>query len=284
MLRAVEVHSKVAFVPKLVLQLLGNDGLGPFHIRDIVGLGPVKSTVNSRGYGSLDGEFYTGSHVGKRNIVITLGLNPGEGLLSVEATRRLLYAYWLPKMNTVLRFISDGRPAVQIEGYVESLEPNMFSKDPEIVVSIICPKPHFESVDVKTVTGVASRTPLDSGFLYNGDITNGIVLTLVKSGVSSYNGPVTVESGILGPSYRKFEVKAYIQEGIHYQVNSHQGLKTVETRLTAENTRFANLMKSMTEDSLWPYVVPGTNKVRVKIDSDNGLPWTLYYIERFGGL
>ncbi len=73
MLRTVEVHSKALFVPKLVLPLLGNDGMGPFHIRNVEGLGPVKSTVNSRAYGLLDGEYYTGSHVGKRNVVITLG-------------------------------------------------------------------------------------------------------------------------------------------------------------------------------------------------------------------
>ncbi len=145
MLSAVEVHSKVPNVPKLSLPLLGNDGTGPFHIRDITGLGPVKADVNSQGFGSLDGEYYTGSHVGKRNIVMTLGLNPGSYYGSVAAMRRILYAYLMPKGNPILRFIFADRPPVQIEGYVESLEPTLFAKDPEVQVSIMCPKPFFET-------------------------------------------------------------------------------------------------------------------------------------------
>ncbi len=283
MLTAVEVHAKGDGIPMLNLPLLGNDGTGPFHIRNIEGLGPVKADVNSRGYGLLDGEYYTGSHVGKRNIVLTLGLNPGAGPRSVSTFRKLLYAYLLPKGNPLLRFVSDDRPTVQIEGYVEALEPTLFAKDPEVQVSVVCPRPYFESIDLKTVVGVARRNPVDVGFEFKGDITSGITFELLSGG-STYAGPILMESGDYRPQYRKFETNATINSSLFYFVSSHQGAKVVDSRNMSDKRRFTNLLKSLTDESLWPYVVPGINKLRVKINSDVPAPWILYYVERFGGL
>jgi hypothetical protein len=270
-------------VPLIRFPLLGNDGTGPFHIRNIDGLGPVKATINSRAYGVLDGEYYTGGHIGKRNIVITLGLNPSSGYRSVGTFRKLLYAYLQPKNTPLLRFIFDDRPPVQIVGYVESLEPTLFLKDPEVQVSIICPKPFFESPTVKTVVGVAKRGALDTPFEYKGDVTNGIAFKL-DAGGQAYTGPIIIESGQHQPTYRKFETAATINPERYFAVNSPQGFKTVESRSVATKLRVANLLGTMTNESLWPYVVPGFNKVRVRTNSDAGMPWVLYYIERFGGL
>lgn len=283
MLVAVEVHSKVPFVPKLDLPLIGNDGLGPFHIRKVEGLDPVKSVVNSKGYGALDGEYYTGSHVGKRNIVMTLGMNPSANYQSVSELRKLLYAYLMPKMNPILKFVTNDRPLVQIEGYVESLEGDRFVKDPDIQVSVICPKPFFESSEGKTVGGAASNNPIDQTFIYEGDMTNGVIFQLFK-GSSAYTGPITIEIGRVGPVYRKFETVATVEAGRFFQVDSRQGIKKVESRSLPANLRVANLLGTITSDSLWPYLVLGTNKIRVRTNSGVQLPWILYFAERYGGL
>jgi hypothetical protein len=75
--------------------------------------------------------------------VLTLGLNPNWVDQTVASLRRVLYRYLMPEAWTKLRFFSDDMPTVDIEGYVESFDPNMFTQDPEIQVSIICPKPDF---------------------------------------------------------------------------------------------------------------------------------------------
>jgi len=289
MLSAVEVHSKVKNTPKLLLPLIGNDGLGPFHIRNIEGLGPVKATVNSRGYGLLDGEYYTGSHVGKRNIVMTLGLNPAASYRSAEILRRVLYLYLAPKTNAILKFATQDRPLVTTECFVESLEFNLFTKDPEVQVSVISPKPHFDSDTLKVVTGVASRAPADVAFEYDGDRVNGVVFKLFESAMN-YTGDVLIEQAGNNPVYRKFETKANISSGVtispvrYFWVNSHQGVKVVESRSVPTKLRVVNLLPTLTDESLWPYLVPGINKIRVKINSDNPIPWEMAYIERWGGL
>ncbi len=55
-------------VPTLLLPL-SNLGVEPIQIRNVEGLGPVKASVNTQPFGSVDGESYVGSNVGKRNIV-----------------------------------------------------------------------------------------------------------------------------------------------------------------------------------------------------------------------
>ncbi len=86
--------------------LLGGGGLNTdaLQIRNIEGLGPVKASVNTSPFGSVDGESYTGSNVGKRNIVMTLGLNPNWRDQSMASLRQLLYAYFMPKQFVKLRF------------------------------------------------------------------------------------------------------------------------------------------------------------------------------------
>lgn len=118
------------------------NGQGPIQIRDISGLEPVKAEIISIP-SNQDGELFQHARVGKRNIVLKLGLNPNWVDQTMSSLRRILYNHFPPKASRTLRFYSDDMPVVEIGGYVESLEPNMFSQDPEIQVSIICLKPNF---------------------------------------------------------------------------------------------------------------------------------------------
>ncbi len=104
MLTKVEVFGPVP----LILPLgEGETNTDPIQIRDVQGLGPVKANVNTSPFGSFDGEAYTGSSVGKRNIVLTLGLNPNWKDQSITSLRQLLYTYFMPKRAVTLRFFSD---------------------------------------------------------------------------------------------------------------------------------------------------------------------------------
>src|SRR6266542_614762 len=146
-------NPRVASSPLPVVSL-GTEATDPIQIKNIEGLGPVDATVNTAQYGSIDGEFYNGSVVGKRNIVLTVGLNPNYASQSMEFLRQCLYQYFMPKSAVSLRFASTHMPEVSIDGVVESFEPNMFSKDPEIQVSIICPQSEFVAVIPTAIQGV----------------------------------------------------------------------------------------------------------------------------------
>ncbi len=284
MVSAVQVYSKTPNVAPLIIPILNYDGVGPFYIKNIKGLGPVKATINSKAYGLLDGEYYTGSHIGSRNIVLTIGVNPVPPFLSIADLRKELYGYLRSQLDITLKFPSAEEPLVQIDGYVESFEHDTFEKDLEVQVSIICPKPYFLSDGLKSVSGVASPNPVPTSFYYDAQATNGIIFQLTRDLSNDYIKyfiRIELTSGV--NPYRKFQVVGTVNSTKYFYLDSHQGIKIVETRSVATGLRVDNLLGSMTSDSLWPYVVPGMNKIKVTSSWLN-LPWTMYYRERFGGL
>ena len=128
MLTTVEAYSAWKSAPLLPLSAHGPE-TDLLQVRNIEGLGPVKANVNTSLLGSLDGEAYTGASIPKRNILITLGLNPDWDNWSMEQLRRLVYSYFVSKLRTRLVFRSDTFPPVEISGVVESCEPVLFTKD-----------------------------------------------------------------------------------------------------------------------------------------------------------
>jgi len=146
-LTEVKVYSSWRSGPTLVLDPDGRAETDLIQISNIDGLDPVKASVNTSPYGSVDGASYTGSSVLSRNIVLTLKLNPDWNTWTYEKIRRLIYSYFMPKLITRLVFYSDDMIPVEILGIVESASVNPFSKDPEILVSIVCPNPYFQALD-----------------------------------------------------------------------------------------------------------------------------------------
>jgi hypothetical protein len=128
-------------------------GQGAVQIRDISGLEPVKAEITSVP-SNKDGDLFQNARLGTRNIVFQFGLNPNWVDQTMSSLRRVLYTHFTPKTWRTLRFHSDDMPTVQIGGYVESLEPNMFSQDPEIQVSVICLKPNFIGPNSTIYTGI----------------------------------------------------------------------------------------------------------------------------------
>lgn len=149
-------------------------------LKNVDGLGAVKADVSISSFASYDGGIYQSSRAGVRNIVMTVGLDPRYDYENdVSTLRDQLYSHFPPKSPAMLVFISDnfvgGSAAVKrIHGIVESVEPVIFSKEPEVQISILCPRPYFESYAAYSITG-ATGTPLDTslfgtapaGFLFD---------------------------------------------------------------------------------------------------------------------
>ena len=95
----------------------------------------------------------------------------------------MLYKYLLPEQWTRLRFFSDHLPTVDIAGVVETFEPNIFSQDPEIQVSILCPKPDFVDIEATFLTGtVDSGGTIDELEIdYIGTVATGFELRIHSS-------------------------------------------------------------------------------------------------------
>lgn len=283
MLTNLEVYSALSSAPDLPLVLGAGEDEDPIHIREITGLGPVKADVSTSPYGSLDGEFYTGSNLGKRNIVITVGFNPDWVEHTVASLRDKLYGYFMTKQPVTLRFFRDTGPTVEINGVVESCEPNIFTQDPEVQISVICPLPDFVAVPQSQVSGMASDNPDSVDFTVVGNVPTSVLLEVTAAaGAPTYDGLINLELKTLAPGAKNFKVTGTVAPGITTTIDSTRGGKKAEVDYGTEKT---NILNSMTADSVWPALAPGTNKVRVLLDAGAvAKPWTMTYFERFGGL
>lgn len=253
------------------------------QIRGIEGLGPVKADLPSASYYG-DGEYITGKRVNKRNIVLTVGLNPDWTTQSISYLRNSLYKYFMPKRWIRLEFTSTHLPTVFIEGYVESLEPNMFTQDPEMQVSIICPRPDFIAVDPTQKTGTmhsAFGTPLI--WDYEGTVPTGFIL-MQTTPSTTFTGELQIsnnneDGGLIG-------VTTQVQAARQFILSSVDGSKYMQEENAG--VLLKNLLGYLTTPMNWLRIGPGENQFEIKgIPSSGGLltqPWTLEYNARYGGL
>lgn len=271
------------FYPDLTIPVVDPSPDQPLFIHNITGLEPPPATINSRGYGSINGEFYVGSHIGKRNIVFTFGLNETSGYASVSNARSVLSGYMMVQGQVLLRFLSNDRAPVDIEGYVETWTPNRFSQEPEVQVSIICPKPNFTAIEPKEFTGLASDDPDDVVVPYHGTLATGIELVMDLPG-SGLLGSIFVEIGLFPGSYREFEIEEVVSYvGDTFAMDSRANNKFVKQRQLEGDD--INLFSFVTNTAFWPYVQPADNLFRVRTpDSEEELEWTLTIIEQFASI
>lgn len=277
MLTEVKAYSSWRSAPTLVLDPDGRLESDLVQIRNIEGLNPVKAAINTSPYGSVDGSSYTGSSVLSRNIVLTLNPNPDWNTWTYEKLRRLIYSYFMPKLVTRLVFYSDDMIPVEIYGVVEDVSVNMFSKEPEIFVSIVCPDPYFTAVDPTVITGVNGEV---ATFDYNGSVEAGMVVN-----VSWVSGtPTTIDIQLGDPKATYFGVEATVSETMYFEMSSIPMRKYVQN-VTIGSGVIENLLSNvyLQEGSLWPMLEPGENEFMVVTDS-GVQDYELTFYERFGGL
>ena len=132
----------------------------PYVVKNIDGLGPVGAIVTTTQYVTKNGSIFQNARTGERNIVITLGMNPDYTVTTdpYGELRRALYPVLYPQSEVTLVIESTELETVQIKGWVESFEPTIFTKDPDIRISIICPDPFFESQVNTVATGLGMNS------------------------------------------------------------------------------------------------------------------------------
>lgn len=114
-----------------------------FVVKSITGLGPSKGVINTTEVSTNDGSIYNSARKTQRNIVMQLGFLWSN---TIEDARHRTYKYFPVKKLLTLIFKTDKRQCM-ITGYVESNEPDIFSKNSGCQISIICPDPSFYALD-----------------------------------------------------------------------------------------------------------------------------------------
>lgn len=280
MLTTLEAYSSWQSAPILPLSDFGPQ-TDLLQVRDISGLGPAKANVNTVPFGSVDGSSYTGGMVETRNILITVGLNPDWADWSMEALRRLLYAYFMPKHPVRLVFHSnDEMPTVEITGITETVEPSLFSKDGEFVVSVLCPDPYFTTVEPIIVAGSTTYTSGPVEIEYKGTEETGFNFKLVEAAPPA-------------PWWGNFKMKNLVDE--HFVVpiivnaSSYFVLNTVASQKYVQTVErgsgiITNLLSIVQPGSKWLKLQPGPNTFEAITDVGGTQDWELTYYEKYGGL
>lgn len=279
MINTLRAYSSWASAVELPLDPLGRAETDLVQIRNIEGLGPVNASINTTPLGSLDGNVFTGTSVGSRNIVLTLAPNPDWSTWTYEKLRKLLYTYFMPKKLIRLVFETDEiSTEVEIYGYVESCEPKMFTKDGEIQVSIICPYPYFTSVDPIIMAGTTydAEQTLD----YEGTVETGIVVEMHYIAGTAPTSTIVYTQGSLGPSLL---ITDAIDASNYFLMSSIPGQKFVQL-VNISSGVITNLLGAMQEGSVWPTLQPGENQLAITTSGGSVADWSLTYYNRYGGL
>lgn len=119
-------------------------------IKSIKGIGPGKADINITDLASSDGGIFNSARSQTRNITFTIGIIQTNSA-SVEANRRNAYKWFGKKKPIKITFVTsptlsgleETETKFEIEGYVESNEPDIFNKQETMAISIVCPDPNF---------------------------------------------------------------------------------------------------------------------------------------------
>lgn len=269
-------------------------GANGLFISKIDGLTPVASNVITKNYGIGDGEYFAGSHRGKRNIVLSIGME--SRAVDIDAVRADLYGFFYRDQpgSLKLRLEFDDRSPVEITAYLETHESDRFVQDMETQLSFICPKPNFLESALQTYSGVSGADPAMTDVPYFGDRSAGFLTQImIPSAADIEIGTVILETAVEGSTpgvystIRRLEIYVgdyfpEVETGEELWIDSRQGLKSVYIYNPDNDTR-RNALKSMTDESRWPILHPGPNKFRVVTPSAIR-NWEISFHNEFGGV
>lgn len=194
MIKAVTVTNYLG--ESLTLELSNPFDIG-INVRSIEGIGPPKGNVNYTEIASGDGGQFNSARASIRNITMQLGLMP---VPTVEEARHRVYKYFPLDQQVTLRFETDKR-LCEITGWVEECEPDIFSDDETIDVSIVCPDPYFYSVDSQLGTVNFSSVVDEFEFPFENSPDNESKIAVMAIGSTSTLGDVPEFDSIIQDAY-----------------------------------------------------------------------------------
>lgn len=274
MLTRVEVFNGTSASLSLPLQDISNG----YVVQEIQGLDPVKATIVSTKQAQLDGSRRQASRRENRNILLNLGFVPELASSTVQALRRNLYNFLMPKTLVTLRFHIDGAGFVDISGEVETCDTPLFTAEPEVNVSIICFDPDFYALASSVVAGSTTATSGEAVFEYPGSTEAGFIFTLPVTrsltGFTIYN---TLPNG----KQQIFDFDDGLSSGDQIVLTTIPGSKSIMRTRSGTET---SVLYGVTPESVWPYFSPGGNTVRVRASGSPDMPYSIEYVAKYGGL
>lgn len=265
-----------------------------FAVSQITGLGPVKADISTTSYATRDGSVYNSSRIDNRNIVISF-IFVSRGGDSIETIRQRTYNFFSVKSRITLKFVTDNREC-SIDGYVESNEPDIFSKYEGTQISVICPDPYFydssttqkvsfigtvgafhfpfrnEGTDKKTIIMGKVTRRLTKAFVYDGEGRSGA--SIILDFLGTVGGRITVKNVTTGQKMiidtALFGNGYTLKAGDRIQISTYPGNKYVRLGKSvngAAPSSYLNILNCMAAGSEWIEVVHGENVFDISADA-----------------
>lgn len=248
-----------------------------YDVIKISGLTYVPSNINIKEIYGQDGGVYFGSQIGIRNIVITLNLKN-----DIEQSRVRLYKFF-PEKQIIRLYITTETRSVYIDGYVETLEADLYSMIQQPQISIICPQPFFitkseiELTHTETLSlfefpfefpiekGIEFSTSSDSydAYFVGGDVNSGIIFEITANlDFASVSAPkdLLISNVTTGQTMKLNNI--YLRAGDVLYINTFKGNKQICIKRPDD---IENALRYFSGD--WPEITFGNNHISVYEDS-----------------
>lgn len=253
-----------------IITLTGKEA--DYQILSITGLNPPSAQLNTSTVSGMDGAMFNSAKLNTRNIVILAKING-----NAEDNRQDLYRFCPTKEKVRFYFRNNNRD-VYIDGYVDSVECDLFTNDERMQISIICPNPYFmdtedTQVDGSSITALFtfpfsidlgspipfSQYVLDSTIdLYNdSDDQIGTIIDMdVNDSVSQIQIVNTGNGQVFTLSYA-------FEDGDHITINTIKGQKSVTL---LRNGLYINIFSAMQRGSVFFQLSSGDNFFSYTVD------------------
>lgn len=264
-----------------MITLSGNEK--QYQIVGIEGLNPPNGNVRRSEISDMDGTKYMSAKLEERNIVLTIRIN-GD----VEQNRLNLYK-WFRSKHWCKMYYSNASRNIYIEGYVETVECDLFVISEQMQISIICPDPYFQSAqdivtDISQVLenfafpfsfgakGVKTSTITDDAIEFSTYIQNRIA-TIYNIGEDDTGLIIEIRTTdtVSNPTIYNVNTREYfklntvLSENDIITINTNKGRKSVTLQHGATTT---SLINKVDKGSTWFALRVGDNFFTC--DSDNG--------------
>lgn len=266
-----------------------------FIIIKIDGIGPGKATVTKNDSKVYDGGTITSARLPSRNIKMEIQF---LWVNSIEDVRHKSYKYFPLKKPLTLIFETDTR-TVEIEGVVESNEPDIFSSEESTNISIICPDPYFYAsgenarsrtefsginplFEIPSDTGYSNESLVEAlteisalyvqserGIMNYGEVDIGVVISIKPLAI--VKGILTISNVTLGQnmSFDLNKIKAITENDFHLGdelvINTLRGKKSVTLVREGKNYNALSCIDTRTD---WIYLTSGENTFTYYLDGE----------------
>ena len=250
-----------------ILELTHNQN---YIIKSITGLTPMGATIQTTTIGNKDGARYNSSRANVRNIVVNVSPS-----YPVDENRIALYNY-LQVGKNIRVFYKNNIRNVYIDGYVESVDGDLFEKGETMQVSILCPQPYFIAVEdtERTLLNVLSlfETPFTiplEGMAFSEVINENLEFNNQgekESGLyfevefSTYIGKITIRDNVRNET---FSIEYDFQPYDVLQINTNTGEKEVTLIRCG---KAYNLMSILILQNQWLRTSLGFNSFSITTD------------------